>query len=99
MIVDATMYNENLHGKITSAHTVEFTMDDYITHRGCIYREGKPYSDLPVRSFYFEDMNEGSLVIGDSMGTINNSVLYQNESTFFDSNNKKTQKENKRKAK
>lgn len=39
-------------GNIVSTHTVEFTMDDYITHRGYNYTEE---SDIVTKSFYIDD--------------------------------------------
>lgn len=39
-------------GNIVSTHTVEFTMDDYITHRGYNYTEEK---DIDTKSFYIDD--------------------------------------------
>lgn len=39
-------------GNIVSTHTVEFTMDDYITHRGYNYTEDE---DIITQSFYIDD--------------------------------------------
>ena len=50
-VVDAELYEKTM-GTITSVHTVEFTMDDYITHRGCKdYNTTRPV-DLGEWSFY-----------------------------------------------
>lgn len=47
---------------IVSTHTVEFTMDDYITHRGYDYYENK---DIVTSSFYIDDSdNNVSLTSG-----------------------------------
>lgn len=89
-VIDATLYQDaRVDGEITSAHTIEFTMDDYVTHRGCIYVNGKPSYDLEEKSFYFEDMNEGSLVTGDVMVTKNNSILYEGNNNYQDNTNYK----------
>lgn len=39
-------------GNIVSTHTIEFTMDDYITHRGYNYSSNK---DIGTASFYLDD--------------------------------------------
>lgn len=39
-------------GNVVSTHTVEFTMDDYIVHRGYNYTENK---DINTASFYIDD--------------------------------------------
>lgn len=40
-------------------HTVEFTMDDYITHRGC-----SGHNDYDVKSFYIDDDENNSDLFG-----------------------------------
>lgn len=82
-VVDSTLYNKK-EGNVTSVHTVEFTMDDYITHRGYVYKYGRNSNySIPERSFYFEDMNEGSLVIDDVMDTKNNQDLYAADFNYY----------------
>lgn len=39
-------------GNVVSTHTVEFTMDDYVVHRGYNYTENK---DISTASFYIDD--------------------------------------------
>lgn len=87
-VVDATLYEGKIEdGNITSAHTIEFTMDDYVTHRGCLYdKNGNPKENLPEKSFYFEDMNEGTLVEDNVMSTKNNSVLYMGNNDYYEGN-------------
>lgn len=84
-VVDATLYTGD-KSFISSAHTIEFTMDDYVTHRGCLYKDGNPHTVLPEKSFYFEDMNEGSEVTTSgqisTMSTKNNAVLFDNENNY-----------------
>ena len=89
-IVSASEYkfDEN----VQSAHTVEFTMDDYITHRGQIYNHGKAKETLSERTFYLADTRIGSLVTGDVMVTINNAALYNNSSSEDDFNIKMIEK-------
>ncbi len=56
---------EGLPNEISKAkevHTIEFTMDDYVTHRGCYDDNGK-FKDYEVKSFYVTDSkNNGDLV-------------------------------------
>ncbi len=59
--------------ELVSAHTVEFTMDDYITHRGSTYKSGGTVvkNELTVKGFYISDSNNNS----DLVGGISNSSL------------------------
>ena len=55
-----------------SYHHIEFTMDDYITHRGSIISSG---NELSVKSFYIEDKaNNGDLIDGISNDDLLNEV-------------------------
>lgn len=48
--------------KVISTHIVEFTMDDYITHRGTITSKGTT-SDISVSSFYITDRKNNSSLV------------------------------------
>lgn len=48
--------------QIVSTHFIEFTMDDYITHRGVITEEGS-IKDIPVSSFYITDRKNNSKLV------------------------------------
>lgn len=86
-VVSASLYKKS-DGSITSAHTIEFSMDDYITHRGCTYRkDGKVDQIFEERTFYIADTSVGSLVTGEVMNTINNKDLYIGSSSKIDSTN------------
>lgn len=51
--------------KVISTHIVEFTMDDYITHRGTITSKGTT-SDISVSSFYITDRKNNSSLVTNS---------------------------------
>ena len=85
-IVSASLYKKE-DGNITSSHTVEFTMDDYITHRGCTFRNSIPDKDFEERSFYIADTSVGSYVTGEFMDTLNNKDLYVGNSNAYDTQN------------
>ena len=40
---------------LRSTHVIEFTMDDYITHRGYINERSRKVTEIPVSSFYISD--------------------------------------------
>lgn len=62
--------------QLKEIHTVEFTMDDYITHRGS-HKEGANWIDYPVKSFYVADTkNNGDL---NSTGNIDTVVSHLKE--------------------
>lgn len=44
---------------IKSSHTLEITMDDYVTHRGS-YGTGSSATEIPVKRFYVSDTNNNS---------------------------------------
>lgn len=56
---------------VISIHTVDFTMDDYITHRGSIYLRNGNTEDIKVKSFYISDVNNNR----DLIGNIENEAL------------------------
>ena len=67
-----------------SLHTIEFTMDDYVTHRGVVYDSSgnKIEKELLVKSFYLADTSEGTYV--DNAGNMNdknNADLFSGSST------------------
>lgn len=55
-------------GTLHSTHVIEFTMDDYITHRGYLKRAGQ-LEDMPVTSFYISD-SKNNLSLVTSAGSI-----------------------------
>lgn len=71
-------------GTIHSLHTIEFTMDDYVTHRGGLYdASGKNIiEELPVKSFYLADTSSGTYV--DKNGNMNDSTSDKNNADLFD---------------
>ena len=54
-----TAVNNGLH----STHIVEFTMDDYITHRGYINEKSGKVTEIPVSSFYISDSKNNSKLV------------------------------------
>lgn len=46
-------------GNIVSTHTIEFTMDDYITHRGYDYSINE---DISMTSFYLDDSKNNDVI-------------------------------------
>lgn len=72
-----------------SLHTIEFTMDDYVTHRGGVYDESGENitEELPVKSFYLADTSTGTYV--DKNGNMNdNSESVKNNADLFDGKSK-----------
>ena len=74
---------------VVSVHTVEFTMDDYITHRGYNYYEDR---DIPVSQFYIDDSKNNS-VLADGVSVLSEKefrsslvthLLEQRKSTIVD---------------
>lgn len=70
-------------GTIHSLHTIEFTMDDYVTHRGVVYNSsGNIEKELPVKSFYLADISTGTYVDNKgNMSDTNNADLFEGSST------------------
>lgn len=67
-----------------SLHTIEFTMDDYVTHRGGLYdASGENITEeLPVKSFYLADTRTGTYVDNNGdMSDKNNADLFAGLST------------------
>lgn len=67
-----------------SLHTIEFTMDDYVTHRGGLYdASGENITEeLPVKSFYLADTSTGTYVDNKgNMSDTNNADLFEGLST------------------
>lgn len=66
-----------------SLHTIEFTMDDYVTHRGVVYNSsGSVKKELPVKSFYLADTSTGTYVDNNGdMSDKNNADLFEGLST------------------
>lgn len=85
-IIDAEQYRqEDYRGyTILSKHTVEFTMDDYVTHRGTKLDGKSVGSDITKKSFYLADTRIGTEVESQygSMTTINNADLYMGDSSL-----------------
>lgn len=68
-------------GTIHSLHTIEFTMDDYVTHRGVVYNSSGNV-ELPVKSFYLADTRTGTYVDNNGdMSDKNNADLFAGLST------------------
>ena len=68
-------------GTIHSLHTIEFTMDDYVTHRGVVYNSSGNV-ELPVKSFYLADTSTGTYVDNNGdMSDKNNADLFAGLST------------------
>lgn len=68
-------------GTIHSLHTIEFTMDDYVTHRGVVYNSSGNV-ELPVKSFYLADTRTGTYVDNNgNMSDTNNADLFEGSST------------------
>lgn len=66
-----------------SLHTIEFTMDDYVTHRGGLYdASGENITEeLPVKSFYLADTSSGTYV--DKNGIMNDRPSDKNNADLF----------------
>lgn len=86
-IVNAEEYTGK-EDKILSSHTIEFTMDDYVTHRGTIYNGKNTGSDIVKKSFYLADTRVGTEVESQygTMSIINNADLFMG-SDSLDSQN------------
>lgn len=76
--------NNTSGGILLSTHTVDFSMDDYITHRGVDYTSG--IKTLETKSFYIEDSkNNSDLYAGSSESfreTIVKKLLEQKQNTI-----------------
>lgn len=59
-MVDVDSYTST-SGTIVSTHSVEFTMDDYITHRGMYNTKNK---SIPTKTFYITDSANNSDLVG-----------------------------------
>ncbi|MEG2348695.1 MAG: hypothetical protein RSB67_03505 [Clostridia bacterium] len=64
---------QELKDNITSVHIIEFTMDDYVTHRGKYLDKGNK-KDIPVKSFYLSDKNNNTDL---TKGSTNNGEIVQ----------------------
>lgn len=58
-MVDVDSYTSG-DGNIESTHTVEFTMDDYITHRGMKGNTSFDAESIPTKTFYITDSKNNS---------------------------------------
>lgn len=54
---------------LNSTHTIEFTMDDYIIHRGNKKNNSGSFDDIGVKSFYITDSKNNSELIGNYNGS------------------------------
>lgn len=61
---------------LVSTHFIEFTMDDYITHRGIINSE-RTNVEIPVSSFYMSDSKNNTKLV------TNNDSMSQNEKNIL----------------
>lgn len=59
---DYEVAKSNLH----STHVIEFTMDDYITHRGYVYKNTGDIDEIGVSSFYISDSKNNSKLVTNS---------------------------------
>lgn len=48
---------------LRSTHVIEFTMDDYITHRGYVNEKSGKVTEIPVSSFYISDSKNNSKLV------------------------------------
>ena len=53
---------------VVSTHTIELTMDDYITHRG-YYNNGISVGEIEVKKFYYEDDKNNSDLVSIGFST------------------------------
>ncbi len=58
-------YNTALNNGLKSSHVIEFTMDDYITHRGTIKDVSGAEKDIDVSSFYISDQKNNASLVSD----------------------------------
>lgn len=56
-------YETAVKNGLHSTHIVEFTMDDYITHRGYINEKSGKVTEIPVSSFYISDKKNNSKLV------------------------------------
>lgn len=82
-IVSASGYEKKSNESIHSLHTIEFTMDDYVTHRGVVYNSSGNV-ELPVKSFYLADTSSGTYV--DKNGIMNDRASDKNNADLLDGN-------------
>lgn len=64
---------EGINKAANSIHIIEFTMDDYVTHRGA-YKYLGAFTDIPVKSFYISDLANNKDLIGGSVGNLSDVV-------------------------
>lgn len=56
-------YETAVKNGLHSTHIVEFTMDDYITHRGYVYKNTGDIDEIGVSSFYISDSKNNSKLV------------------------------------
>lgn len=56
-------YETAVKNGLHSTHIVEFTMDDYITHRGYVNETSGKVTEIPVSSFYISDSKNNSKLV------------------------------------
>jgi len=56
-------YETAVKNGLHSTHIVEFTMDDYITHRGYVYKNTGDIDEIGVSSFYISDNKNNSKLV------------------------------------
>lgn len=56
-------YETAVKNGLHSTHIVEFTMDDYITHRGYVNEKSGKVTEIPVSSFYISDSKNNSKLV------------------------------------
>ena len=59
-------YETAVKNGLHSTHIVEFTMDDYITHRGYVNEISGKVTEIPVSSFYISDSKNNSKLVTNS---------------------------------
>lgn len=59
-------YETAVKNGLHSTHIVEFTMDDYITHRGYVYKNTGDIDEIGVSSFYISDSKNNSKLVTNS---------------------------------
>lgn len=59
-------YETAVKNGLHSTHIVEFTMDDYITHRGYVYKNTGDIDEISVSSFYISDSKNNSKLVTNS---------------------------------
>ena len=59
-------YETAVKNGLHSTHIVEFTMDDYITHRGYVNEKSGKVTEIPVSSFYISDSKNNSKLVTNS---------------------------------